>query len=186
MAGSKGGGATIELQKQSFDNFKKQMNKLEKMAPEKAFKGLVTLLFDIKTLAQQKLKSDRHIKTSRLRNSLYVKTLGQKFANRSNNKDSFSADGKSYSSDFQVNLKENEGAIGTNVEYGPAIEFGYGAHTIEAKNFPVLGNKKVGFFGKKVNHPGFAGDSFLYWALKNVDTDKRGREVAKEILNGIT
>ena len=54
------------------------------------------------------------------------------------------------------------------------------------KLYEVLGTVKKGFFGKKVNHPGFAGDSYLYWALKNVDTEKRGREVAKELLNGIT
>ena len=186
MAASKGGGATIELQQQSKANFDKQMKKLLQMAPESAFKMLVTLLFDIKTLAQQKLKSDGHIVTSRLRNSFYIKTLGQKFAKRADNSESYTAEGKTYKSDFQVDLKEYEGAVGTNVEYAPAIEFGYGAHIIEVKNAKVLGTVKKGFFGKKVNHPGFAGDSYLYWALKNVDTEKRGREVAKELLNGIT
>ena len=178
-------GATIQLQKESKANFDKQLKKLNKLAPETAFKGLVRMLFDIKTLAQLKLKSDGHIKTSRLRNSLYVKTLGQKNANVPDNSKSYVAEGKSYNSEFQVTLKENEGAIGTNVEYAPAIEFGYGPHTIEAKNAKSLGTVKTGFFGKRVQHPGFAGDSFMWWALKNVNTEKRGREVAKELLNGI-
>ena len=183
MAVSRTGGATIEITKQSKDNFEKQMRKLMKLAPESAYKGLVTLLFDIKTLAQQKLKADGHIITSRLRNSLYVKSL--RYANRPDNSQSYTAEGKTYKSDFQIDLKDKEGAIGTNVEYGPAIEFGYGPHIIKVKNAKVLGTPKKGFFGKQVNHPGFAGDSFLYWALKNVDVDKRGREIAKEILDGI-
>lgn len=178
-------GATIQLTRQSEANFKKQMKKLENLAPNEAFKGVVKLLFDIKLLAQNKLKADKHIVTSRLRNSLYVKTIGQKYAQRSNNSESYNAYGKTYKSDFQVQLKEHEGAIGTNVEYGPAIEFGYGPHVIEVKNARSLGTVKKGFFGKSVNHPGFAGDSFLYWALKNVDVDKRARDISKEILNTI-
>ena len=45
-------GATIQLEQQSKANLDKQFKKLNKLAPEKAFKGLVTLLFDIKLLAQ--------------------------------------------------------------------------------------------------------------------------------------
>lgn len=178
-------GATIQLQQASKENFDKQMKKLSKVAPETAFKGLVEMLFDIKELAQNKLKADKHIVTSRLRNSLFVKTLGQKYAKKANNTQSYTAQGKVYKSDFQVQLKKHEGAIGTNVEYAPAIEFGYAPHIIKVKNFPVLGNKKVGFFGKSVNHPGFKGDSFLYWALKNVDIDRRARDISKELLNTI-
>ena len=217
MAGSRSGGFTLEFQKQSYLNLNKQMEKLSKIAPEKAFKMLVQLLFDIKFLAQQKLKSDRHIDTSRLRNSIYVKTLGQKFAKKSNNSETYTVKGKSYSSDFNIALTDKEGAVGTNVEYADAIEFGYPPHIIEAKDGGVLSwlpktEGKVQFtnannktttrkyykdrsgqftlkrdriFAKRVRHPGFAGDSFLYWALKNVDVDKRAREISKELLNTI-
>lgn len=181
MAASKGGGVTMELTEQSKKNLDVQMSKLNKLAPEAAFNGLVKVLFDVKSLSQMKLKADRHIQSSRLRNSIYVQTLKQ--INQGDNPSSYSDNnGKSYSSKLDVNLTEKEGAVGSNVEYAGAIEYGYSPHTIEAKNFPVLGNKKVGFFGKKVNHPGFKGDSFLYWALKNVDLDKRWREVSKELL----
>ena len=147
-------GATIELEQASKANFDKQVKKLSKLAPEAAFKGLVRLLFDIKTLAQNKLKFDRHIVTSRLRNSLYVKTLGQKYANLKDNDGNYSdIKGNSFDQDFIAELTEMEGAIGTNVEYAPNIEYMY--------------------------------DSFLYWALKNADVDKRGREISKEILNTI-
>lgn len=177
-------GATFELQQQSKANLDKQFAKLKTLAPSEVFKMIVTLLFDIKTLAQLKLKNDGHIVTSRLRNSFYIKA--EKYAKRNSNSETYNdSNGKSYSRDFNVDLRKNEAAIGTNVEYAPAIEFGYSGHTIKAKNFKQLGNPKVGFFGKEVHHPGFAGDSFLYWAVKNVNVDKRGRETAKEILKQI-
>lgn len=154
MADNRWGGTSIELTKQSKHNFDVQMNKLGTVAPEKAFKMIVTLLLDIKTLAQQKLKFNRHIKTSRLRNSLYVKTIGQKYANLPDNSISYKdKDNKSYSSDFDVDLEKYEGSVGTNVDYASKIEYLY--------------------------------DSFLYWAMKNVNIEKRGRETAKELLNGI-
>lgn len=187
MAASKGGGVTIELTEQSKKNIDLQMAKLKKLAPEAAKKGMFKLLFDIKALAQNKLKSDRHIQTSRLRNSLYVQAGETKYQQGPDNSETYSdTAGKSYSRKLDVDLTNNEGAVGTNVEYAGAIEYGYGPHTIEAKNFPVLGNKKVGFFGKKVQHPGFAGDSFLWWALKNVDLNKRWREISKELLGDLS
>lgn len=184
MAASKGGGVTMELTEQSKRNLDLQLKKLNKLGSEAAYNGLIKLLFDIKALAQNKLKFDKHIITSRLRNSIYVQT--PKKTTIGNNSETYTDNnGKSYSSTLDVELTEKEGAVGSNVEYAGAIEYGYGPHTIEAKNFPVLGNKKVGFFGKKVNHPGFKGDSFLYWALKNVDLNKRWREVSAELLNGL-
>lgn len=184
MAGSKGGGVTIELTQQSKKNIDLQMAKLKKLAPDVARKGMFKLLFDIKALAQNKLKSDRHIVSSRLRNSIYVQTL--KPQNIGDNKETYQDEtGKSYSSRLDVDLTDNDGAVGTNVEYAGAIEYGYGPHTIEVKNAKVLGTPKKGFFGKKVQHPGFAGDSFLWWALKNVDLNKRWRDVSAELLNGL-
>lgn len=184
MAASKGGGVTMELTEQSKRNLDIQLKKLNKLGSEAAFNGMIKLLVDIKSLAQNKLRSDKHIDSSRLRNSLYVQTA-KRIVIKDNSETYTDNNGKSYISTLDVELTEKEGAVGTNVEYAGAIEYGYGAHTIEAKNFPVLGNKKAGFFGKKVNHPGFKGDSFLYWALKNVDLNKRWREVSAELLNGL-
>lgn len=186
MAGSKNGGVTFELTEQSKRNIDLQMGKLKQLAPETAKKGMFKLLFDIKALAQNKLKSDSHIVTSRLRNSLYVQAGDQQYQNGTDNSETYSdTAGKSYSRKLDVALTDNEGAVGTNVEYAGAIEFGYGAHTIEVKNAKVLGTPKAGFFGKKVQHPGFKGDSFLWWALKNVDLNKRWRDVSAELLNGL-
>lgn len=185
MAGSKGGGVTIELTQQSKKNIDLQMSKLKKLAPEAARKGMFKILFDIKALAQNKLKSDRHIVSSRLRNSIYVQAT--KPQNIGDNKETYQDEtGKSYSSRLDVDLTDNEGAVGTNVEYAGAIEYGYGAHVIKVKNAKSLGNKKVGFFGKQVQHPGFKGDSFLYWALKNVDLNRRWREISSELLGDLS
>ena len=189
MAGSKSGGVTFELTEQSKRNIDLQMGKLKQLAPEMAKKGMFKLLFDIKALAQNKLRSDSHIVTSRLRNSLYVQATNQKYTNQPDNSETYSdTAGKSYSRKLDVDLTDNEGAVGTNVEYAGAIEYGYGPHIIEAKNPKGLMKKEKGvwsFFGKSVNHPGFKGDSFLYWALKNVDLNRRWREVSAELLNGL-
>lgn len=186
MAGSKNGGVTFELTEQSKRNLEVQMVKLKKLAPETAKKGMFKLLFDIKALAQNKLKSDSHIVTSRLRNSIYVQAGDQQYQKVPDNSETYSdTAGKSYSRKLDVALTDNEGAVGTNVEYACAIEYGYGPHTIEVKNAKVLGTPKKGFFGKKVQHPGFKGDSFLWWALKNVDLNRRWREVSDELLNGL-
>lgn len=171
----------IEIQEAAMNNLNRQMEKLKRYAPEKAKGGMIKILFDIKALAQNKLKYNNHIVTSRLINSIYVQTPIP--TNAPDNSETYrDNDGKVYKSELDVHLNDNEGAVGTNVEYAAAIEYGAKPHIIEAKNFPVLGNIKSGFFGKKVNHPGFVGDSFLYWALKNVDLDKRWRELSKELL----
>lgn len=151
MGKSKGGALTLELNLQSKKNADIQFDKLKKLGLEEMKKGLVKILFDIKALAQLKLKADEHIVTSRLRNSIYVKV--PEWAKNKDNAKYSDITGKNYNADFEVDLAKNEGAVGTNVDYAEKIETQY--------------------------------DSFLYWGLKNVDLDKRWREVSKELL-GIT
>ncbi len=74
MAASRTGGVTMELTEQSKINLDLQLKKLNKLGSEAAYNGLIKILFDIKALAQNKLKYDKHIITSRLRNSIYVQT----------------------------------------------------------------------------------------------------------------
>jgi hypothetical protein len=143
------GGASIVLMEQSKKNMFAQMDKLKKTGKESMMKGIVKILFDIKALAQLKLKYDQHIVTSRLRNSIYVQT--KKGEQTSTNDITYTDNTKkSYSSKLDIELNENEGAVGTNVNYAEKIEFLY--------------------------------DSFLYWAAKNVDLNKRWREVSKDLL----
>lgn len=179
MAAKQNGGVSFELTAESLMNLNKQFSKLDNIGVGAAWAGVIKVLNDIKNLAQLRLKSQGHIVTSRLRNSIYFKTYNKEGEESAN----YSSDAGSFSADFNVGLGKLEGAVGTNVEYAAAMEFGSKPHTIKAKDSKVLGNKKVGFFGKEVQHPGYGGDSYLYWASKHVDTDKTWREVGKEILN---
>jgi hypothetical protein len=125
---------------------------MEKHYPEETFKAIVAILFDIKLIAQRKIKSDGHIVTSRLRNSLFVKTIKQKFANRATNKRGYSFQGGSSDRDLSVNLKNQQGAVGTNVIYGNKIEkldsyLEHAARTVDVnkrfREIPGRANKKI-------------------------------------------
>lgn len=101
---------------------KKSFKTLSKAYPEEMFRAIVAILFDIKLIAQKKIKADGHIVTSRLRNSIFVKTIKQKFAKKSTNSMAYSFSGGSANRDLSVNLRTNEGAVGTNVVYAQKIE----------------------------------------------------------------
>jgi len=160
----------LEIEQEGLLNIQKQLSILREGAPRSAYSALMKVAFKIKSEAQNRLKGMGHIVTSRLRNSIHVQGEG---ANIGDNSDSYSDQkGKSYSSILlTANTKKGEIAIGSNVEYATAIELGSAPHVIEAKNKKALSNGKV-IFGKRVFHPGFRGDSFLYWAFKNVDVLK--------------
>jgi len=161
----------IGIDPRTLKHLSDQFDLVKKGAGESMYLALIKVAFKIKSEAQLRLTGRGHIITSRLKNSIFVK--GQKHINRPDNSLTYTdTKGKSYKSDLStVKLAANELAIGTNVEYAPAIEFGSRPHVIEAKNRKVLSNGKA-FFGKRVNHPGWSGDSFLYWGMKNVDITK--------------
>lgn len=148
MATRSTGGATMELQQLGYNNLKKNIKKVRENSDMSAMKGLMKFLYQIKLLAQQKLKSDGHVVTSRLRNSIYVQTPVKGNSSYSDeNGGTFDAEMKT------LGLKHNEAAVGTNVEYANKIEYYH--------------------------------DSFLYWGMKNADVNKIGKEIAKELLNGV-
>jgi len=169
-------GISIEIDKASLANLERQFSLLGTTIDKASPKAIFKVLMKIKTEAQLRLTGRGHIITSRLKNSIYVKMPG--LDNAPGNSKSYTDEkGKSYTSELRtVQLKEGEGAVGTNVSYAAGIEFGFAHHVIRAKDAKVLGTPKTGFFGKQVNHPGFAGDSYLYWALKNVDVTKSVRD----------
>lgn len=148
---------TLKVDPVSSRKLESKFKKMLEKYPEEMYKGVVAILFDIKLIAQKKLKADGHIVTSRLRNSLFVKTPRQKFANRSTNKMNYSypggvdkqgrrVPGGSGSRDLRVRVRDNEGAVGTNVIYAAKIE-------------------KL--------------DSYLQHGVDTVDTDKRFEQAAK-------
>lgn len=140
-----------------------KLNKnLEALGDVNWFEGIVMTLVKIKSLAQLRLTDKGHIITSRLKNSIYIKTPKQSEANtiasrqgiENNRKYSWNSVGKqkggSGDRDLStVNVKKDEGAVGTNVVYGGKIE---------------------------------RMDSYLYWALKNINKNigEYFREVAKK------
>lgn len=158
----------LEIDKESQKNLMKQFDALKVGGSASAYRAVVKVLFKIKSEAQLRLTGRGHIISSRLKNSIYVKTKTPTIA--PNNQLSYQDNtGKTYKSDLTtVKVGDLEGAVGTNVEYAHAIELGARPHVIQASKKKVLSDGKS-IFGRRVNHPGFAGDSFLYWALKNVN-----------------
>ena len=181
-------GVQIEIDKVSQANLNKAIRGLADMEGD-FWKATVKVLFNIKALAQLRLTDRGHVVTSRLKNSIYVKTPKQEHAGAAeNNSVNYrDKDGKTYNADLlTVSLGKQEGAVGTNVEYAAAVENGCPPHKIRVKNKKVLYNFRTGqFFGREVNHPGFAGDSYLYWAVKNAGTNVRQyfEEVVKRRAN---
>jgi len=117
------GGPTIGFDKASKAKFEKKVNYYRILYPEQTFKAIVKIMFDIRLLAQRRLKDKSHIITNRLRSSIFVKTLKQKFANESTNSTDYTDNtGKSFSRDFDAKLSEHEGIVGTNVHYGKYVE----------------------------------------------------------------
>lgn len=111
------GGATIQLTKASEQNFKRQMKRIGDRSSEAAVAGFEKFLQNAVTLAKNKLKADKHIQTSRLRNSIGVMTAKKNIGKYSDGM------GGTFDGDIRANLKDDEAAIGTNVEYAGFIEF---------------------------------------------------------------
>lgn len=133
----------------SFKRLNKRFNLLGKAYPEETFRAIVAILFDIKLIAQRKIKADGHIVTSRLRNSLFVKTLKQKFAKRSTNNKPYTFQGGTSNRDLSVQLDGQTGAVGTNVVYGRKIEDldSYLEHGVKTVNV----NKRFQEISKRAN-----------------------------------
>lgn len=121
------GGVTFELTQESKRNLDLQMGRLKKLAPSAARKGMIKILFQIKSLAQEKLTYDWHIVTSRLKNSIYVQ-LNKPIETSENSTTYKDKDNKRFYSQLDVRLTEDEGAVGTNVEYAGKIEYQYDSY----------------------------------------------------------
>ena len=127
----------------------KRFKVLGKHYPIETFKAIVKIAFDMKAMAQRKIKADKHIVTSRLRNSIYVKTKGQRYAKRGTNTMAYSFDGGSDNRDLSVPVKTGEAVIGTNVLYAWKIEkldsyIKYASENVDMR-------KRIKDISKKVN-----------------------------------
>jgi len=158
------GAASIELTKQSQANFDSQMRKLERRMDMSVDKGLIKFMQNVKNRAQSRLKARGHNDTTRLVNSISVQDKRGSDNERLN-----------------VTLQDHEFAVGTNVEYAAAVELGSRPHIIRAKNAKTLGTPDTGYFGKEVHHPGYGGDSYLYWAARTASIDDTVQAIKKEL-----
>lgn len=165
---------SISLNDKDLTNLQKQIDKIKKTFPERAMEMLTALAYDVRDLSRDRLRSNKSVITHRLINSMHVKTA------KGTEDSTYSCELGTFDADFEIPLSENEVAVGTNVEYAAAVEFGQRPHIIEVKNAKVLTDGKR-FFGRRVQHPGAQGKSFLYWATKNVDVEKREQELRQKL-----
>lgn len=133
----------LSIDRSSLDHFNKQMDILKADGKRSLYSALIKVGMKIKTEAQLRLSGRKHVVTSRLKNSIYLKA---KTDVPNNSKQYSDLTGKSYDADLStVSVSDTEIAVGTNVEYAAKIE-----------------NR----------------DSYLYWALQNVNIEQ---SVAKDM-----
>jgi hypothetical protein len=136
----------LTLDKASLDHFNKQMDILKAKGNKTLYEAIIKVAMKIKTSAQLRLSGRKHVVTSRLKNSIYIKAIKEV---KDNSKQYSDNEGKTFDADLTtVTVDEKTVAIGTNVEYGGKIE-----------------NK----------------DSYLYWALQNVDIEQSLAKDMKDI-----
>jgi len=110
---------SVTLDQKSLDNTLIALKTFGKDA-EKVIKEVVNATaYDIETDAKMKIKADDHVVTSRLRSSIH--------AEREANKAFGYSDllGNSFDGGLYENFGALEAIVGTNVEYGPKIEYEY-------------------------------------------------------------
>lgn len=146
-------GLEISMDRQSVDNFNKQIEYLRSDGKRSLFSAIVKVGQRIRTTAMLRLQAQNHVVTSRLKNSIFVKAKKQNEINAAvQQSDQYSDNiGNVYDADLKsVTLFEDEIAVGSNVEYSTKIE--------------VM-------------------DSYLYWAVKNTDMSRTVAELMKEEMN---
>lgn len=110
---------SVELDQKSLNRTLKALDEFGKDA-EKVVKDVVNrTALDIETDAKNKLKSDGHIVTGRLRASIHAELTPNESYNYSDK------DGKAFDGSLNEDFGELEAIAGTNVEYGPKIEYDY-------------------------------------------------------------
>ena len=165
---------SISLNDKDLFNLQKQLDKIKESYSDTAYDMVVKLGYDTKRLAQYKLRMNNSIKTKKLHNSLFVKDRDK------TDNSSYSCELGTFDADFEIPLSENEVAVGTNVEYAAAVEFGRAPRVIEVKHVNVLTDGE-NFFGRIVHQKRVVGKTFLYWATKHLDIEHRETELKSKL-----
>lgn len=155
------------------------LRQFQKEADKAVKKGVDRTALAVETDAKKKLKSDGHWITGRLGSSIHAETQPNQSFNYSDGK------GNSYNGSLEEKIAKDEAIVGTNVHYGPHIEFGTRAHEIKPVNAKMLSWVKDGvrYFAKRVMHPGTKASSFLLYAA--VKQEKHLPERITEELNKV-
>jgi phage gpG-like protein len=122
-------------------------------------RGIDRTALAMETDAKNKLKSDGHIITNRLRASIHAELKDQEQFTYSNNQ------GESFDGSLNLDIGKLEAVIGTNVVYAKRIEFGFNG---------------TDSLGRKYNQPA---SSFMGWAVLKQGKLLKGRII--EELNKI-
>lgn len=137
--------AKLEIDSGSRNKLFSNLDQVAKKIPAATYEAIVVFLFNAKSLAQNRIKEKKHIVTSRLRNSIYVKS-NAKLQDQRTYSDN---EGNTFNGDLStVTLKEQEAAVGTNVEYAEKIErldsfLYWGVQNADDKEFVKAYNKEV-------------------------------------------
>lgn len=155
----------VRLDGLSYDGLLKDLAAYGEKSRKAIRTAVVKTCYSTESTAKKRLRgmmgSAKHWITGRLASSVHTEIEG--INNYQSGKDSMPGDG---------NLDEPigflNGVVGTNVDYGPSIEFGSKPHVIKARNAKALAFKIGGLmiFRKSVNHPGFKGESYLRYAAE--------------------
>jgi hypothetical protein len=129
-------------QRKLFDN----LDMVKISIPQICYNSIVAYLFNAKMNAMNKIKADRHIVTSRLRNSIYVLSHSKDLKDKDNYEDDL---GNVFRGVLDnVNIEHQEAAFGTNVEYAEKIErldsfIYWGFKNADDKEFSKRYNREV-------------------------------------------
>jgi hypothetical protein len=129
-------------QRKLFDN----LDMVKISIPQICYNSIVSFLFTAKMNAMNKIKADRHIVTSRLRNSIYVLSHSKDLKDKDNYEDDL---GNVFRGVLDnVHIEQQEAAFGTNVEYAEKIErldsfIYWGFKNADDKEFSKQYNREV-------------------------------------------
>jgi HK97 gp10 family phage protein len=106
-----------KVEVEGIDQLIKDFRHFGKEADKAVKRGVDRTALAVETDAKEKLKSDGHVRTRRLLQSIHTETKeGTKYY--------YEASGASYPGSLNEKMQDDESIVGTNVHYAPYVEFG--------------------------------------------------------------
>lgn len=106
-----------KIEVEGIDQLMQDFRKFGKEADKAVKRGVDRTALAVETDAKEKLKSDGHVRTRRLLQSIHTE-------NNEGAKYYYEASGISYPGSLDEKMKDDESIVGTNVHYAPYVEFG--------------------------------------------------------------